>query len=117
MCCRSRGASSLHSRVAFEGAGCRLALSPHHRVGCAPPPLQLQVRCIQIAIDNPASKGEMRVFNQFTEMFRCADLWLFTRNSSAGYVVAGRCVICAVACVPSASVLSRALCVLCHAAA
>uniref|UniRef100_A0A061R127 UDP-sulfoquinovose synthase n=1 Tax=Tetraselmis sp. GSL018 TaxID=582737 RepID=A0A061R127_9CHLO len=27
------------------------------------------VRCIQIAIDNPASKGEMRVFNQFTEMW------------------------------------------------
>ncbi|KAL6751824.1 UDP-sulfoquinovose synthase [Haematococcus lacustris] len=27
------------------------------------------VRCIQIAIDNPASRGEMRVFNQFTEMW------------------------------------------------
>lgn len=27
------------------------------------------VRCIQIAIDNPASRGEMRVFNQFTEQF------------------------------------------------
>jgi UDP-sulfoquinovose synthase len=27
------------------------------------------VRCIQIAIDNPASKGEFRVFNQFTEQF------------------------------------------------
>merc|ERR1712157_526965 len=27
------------------------------------------VRCIQIAIDNPAEKGEMRVFNQFTEQF------------------------------------------------
>ena len=29
----------------------------------------VQVRCIQIAIDNPAAKGEFRVFNQFTEQF------------------------------------------------
>jgi hypothetical protein len=39
-----------------------------------PPPLPLRpapppVRCIQIAIDNPANKGEFRVFNQFTEQF------------------------------------------------
>ncbi|KAF5835113.1 UDP-sulfoquinovose synthase [Dunaliella salina] len=27
------------------------------------------VRCIQIAIDNPAKSGEMRVFNQFTQQF------------------------------------------------
>lgn len=27
------------------------------------------VRCVQIAIDNPANKGEFRVFNQFTEQF------------------------------------------------
>lgn len=27
------------------------------------------MRCIQIAIDNPANKGEFRVFNQFTEQF------------------------------------------------
>lgn len=32
------------------------------------------VRCIQIAIDNPASPGEMRVFNQFTEQFSVNDL-------------------------------------------
>ena len=32
------------------------------------------VRCIQIAIDNPAAKGEMRVFNQFTEQFSVNDL-------------------------------------------
>lgn len=32
------------------------------------------VRCIQIAIDNPANKGEMRVFNQFTEQFSVNDL-------------------------------------------
>ena len=28
-----------------------------------------QVRCVQIAIDNPAKSGEFRVFNQFTEQF------------------------------------------------
>jgi UDP-sulfoquinovose synthase len=32
------------------------------------------VRCIQIAIDNPAARGEMRVFNQFTEQFSVNDL-------------------------------------------
>jgi hypothetical protein len=32
------------------------------------------VRCIQIAIDNPASAGEMRVFNQFTEQFSVNDI-------------------------------------------
>ena len=29
----------------------------------------LQVRCVQLAIDNPASAGQFRVFNQFTEQF------------------------------------------------
>lgn len=28
-----------------------------------------QVRCIQIAIDNPAARGEMKIYNQFTEQF------------------------------------------------
>ncbi|KAK9809587.1 hypothetical protein WJX73_004670 [Symbiochloris irregularis] len=32
------------------------------------------VRCLQIAIDNPAAPGEFRVFNQFTEMFSVNDL-------------------------------------------
>lgn len=36
-----------------------------HDSCCCP----LQVRCIQIAIDNPAPEGQMRVFNQFTEQF------------------------------------------------
>ncbi len=27
------------------------------------------VRCIQLAVDNPARNGEMRVFNQFTEQW------------------------------------------------
>lgn len=43
-----------------------------------------QVRCIQIAIDNPANKGEMRVFNQFTEMFRCAAFALANKSNGAG---------------------------------
>ena len=34
----------------------------------------MQVRCVQLAIDNPASTGEMRVFNQFTEQFSVNDL-------------------------------------------
>jgi UDP-sulfoquinovose synthase len=28
------------------------------------------VRCIQLAVDNTAGAGEMRVYNQFTEQFR-----------------------------------------------
>lgn len=32
------------------------------------------VRCIQIAAENPADKGEFRVFNQFTEEFSVLDL-------------------------------------------
>jgi hypothetical protein len=38
---------------------------------------------VQIAVDNPAPKGEMRVFNQFTEQFRWVDQGL-------GYVYVGR---------------------------
>eukprot|EP00274_Cyanoptyche_gloeocystis_P000779 CAMPEP_0196657110 /NCGR_PEP_ID=MMETSP1086-20130531/21860_1 /TAXON_ID=77921 /ORGANISM="Cyanoptyche gloeocystis , Strain SAG4.97" /LENGTH=485 /DNA_ID=CAMNT_0041990133 /DNA_START=54 /DNA_END=1511 /DNA_ORIENTATION=- len=32
------------------------------------------VRCIEIAVNNPAEKGEMRVFNQFTEQFSVQQL-------------------------------------------
>ncbi|CAG9464910.1 unnamed protein product [Pedinophyceae sp. YPF-701] len=32
------------------------------------------VQCIQIAIDNPAAKGEMRVMNQFTQQFAVNEL-------------------------------------------
>src|SRR5215470_16802333 len=32
------------------------------------------VRCIEIACDNPAAKGECRVYNQFTEQFSVMDL-------------------------------------------
>ena len=31
--------------------------------------LPAQVRCVQIAIDNPAARGEMKIYNQFTEQF------------------------------------------------
>jgi len=34
----------------------------------------VQVRCLQLAIDNPAAPGEMRVFNQFTEQFSVNEL-------------------------------------------
>lgn len=32
------------------------------------------MRCIQLAIDNPANRGEMRVYNQFTEQFSVNDI-------------------------------------------
>jgi UDP-sulfoquinovose synthase len=32
------------------------------------------VRCVEIAVNNPANSGEFRVFNQFTEMFSVKDL-------------------------------------------
>ena len=32
------------------------------------------VRCVEIAIANPAAEGEFRVFNQFTEQFNVLDL-------------------------------------------
>lgn len=32
------------------------------------------VRCIEIAVNNPANAGEFRVFNQFTELFSVGDL-------------------------------------------
>jgi UDP-sulfoquinovose synthase len=32
------------------------------------------VRCVEIAVNNPANAGEFRVFNQFTELFSIADL-------------------------------------------
>ncbi len=32
------------------------------------------VQCIELAIDNPAAPGELRIFNQFTETFSVSDL-------------------------------------------
>ena len=34
----------------------------------------MQVRCVQIAIDNPAARGEMKIYNQFTEQFSVNDI-------------------------------------------
>ncbi|NEP77965.1 MAG: NAD-dependent epimerase/dehydratase family protein [Okeania sp. SIO3B3] len=39
------------------------------------------VRCIDIAIANPAKEGEFRVFNQFTEQFSVKDLALMVKKA------------------------------------
>lgn len=39
------------------------------------------VRCIEIAIANPAQPGEFRVFNQFTELFSVGDLALMVKKA------------------------------------
>jgi UDP-sulfoquinovose synthase len=39
------------------------------------------VRCVEIAIANPAKAGEFRVFNQFTEMFSVGDLALMVKKA------------------------------------
>ncbi len=39
------------------------------------------VRCIELAIANPAQSGEFRVFNQFTEQFSVGDLALMVKKA------------------------------------
>ncbi len=39
------------------------------------------VRCIEIAVNNPANAGEFRVFNQFTEMFSVGDLAMMVKQA------------------------------------
>ncbi|GAB1537801.1 hypothetical protein NUACC21_04550 [Scytonema sp. NUACC21] len=39
------------------------------------------VRCIEIAIANPAQPGEFRVFNQFTEQFSVGDLAMMVKRA------------------------------------
>lgn len=39
------------------------------------------VRCIEIAVNNPADAGEFRVFNQFTEMFSIHDLAMMVKKA------------------------------------
>ena len=39
------------------------------------------VRCVEIAIANPAAAGEFRVFNQFTELFSVGDLAVMVQNA------------------------------------
>lgn len=40
------------------------------------------VRCIELAIANPADSGQFRVFNQFTEMFSVGDLAMMVKKAS-----------------------------------
>ncbi len=40
------------------------------------------VRCVEIAIANPAESGKMRVLNQFTEMFSVQDLALMVKKAA-----------------------------------
>jgi UDP-sulfoquinovose synthase len=39
------------------------------------------VRCIELAIVNPAESGEFRVFNQFTEQFSVGDLAMMVKKA------------------------------------
>ena len=39
------------------------------------------VRCVELAIANPADAGQFRVFNQFTELFSVADLALMVKKA------------------------------------
>jgi len=39
------------------------------------------VRCVELAIANPADSGQFRVFNQFTEMFSVGDLAVMVKNA------------------------------------
>ena len=39
------------------------------------------VRCVEIALGNPANSGEFRVFNQFTEMFSVGDLAMMVKKA------------------------------------
>ncbi|MGI0491087.1 NAD-dependent epimerase/dehydratase family protein [Alkalinema pantanalense CENA528] len=41
------------------------------------------VRCVEIAINNPAEQGEFRVFNQFTELFSISDLATMVQKAGA----------------------------------
>ena len=41
------------------------------------------IRCIEIAIHNPAGPGEFRVFNQFTEQFSINDLAVMVKKAGA----------------------------------
>ena len=39
------------------------------------------VRCIELAVKNPADVGQFRVFNQFTELFSIKDLALMVQKA------------------------------------
>jgi UDP-sulfoquinovose synthase len=40
------------------------------------------VRCVELAIANPAEAGQFRVFNQFTELFSVGDLAVMVKNAA-----------------------------------
>lgn len=40
------------------------------------------VRCVELAIANPAQSGQFRVFNQFTELFSVGDLAVMVKNAA-----------------------------------
>lgn len=40
------------------------------------------VRCVELAIANPAESGQFRVFNQFTELFSVGDLAVMVKNAA-----------------------------------
>jgi UDP-sulfoquinovose synthase len=42
------------------------------------------VRCIELAIAHPAEAGQLRVFNQFTEMFGVRDLAMMVKQAATG---------------------------------
>ncbi|MGI8911345.1 MAG: NAD-dependent epimerase/dehydratase family protein [Rubrobacteraceae bacterium] len=48
------------------------------------------VRCVQLAVENPAERGEMRVFNQFTEEFSVKELARMVVESSSKLGVEAR---------------------------
>lgn len=41
------------------------------------------LRCVELAVENPAEAGEMRVFNQFTERFSVSDLADLVKTAAA----------------------------------
>ncbi|MBM3666272.1 MAG: NAD-dependent epimerase/dehydratase family protein [Actinobacteria bacterium] len=41
------------------------------------------LRCVELAVENPAERGDFRVFNQFTEQFSVAELAELVRESAA----------------------------------
>jgi UDP-sulfoquinovose synthase len=41
------------------------------------------LQCVELALTNPAERGEFRVFNQFTEQFSVSDLAAIVRDASA----------------------------------
>ena len=43
------------------------------------------VRCIELAVANPAARGEFRVFNQFTEQFSVLDLATMVQRAACDF--------------------------------